>query len=1167
MLAAMVFACSAATAVSMGQSEPTPTLDETLTAERLRADVSTSAAPVPLPESIADWGTPPTDVERANRSASDILHDLRSSFPASSNTIEVSAADTERALASYRQAEKHIADRQPERAIAALRQSLRLDPTSIEAWRLLGVLLDEQSNPIASKAAYAEAVALGDRDPLTLIRFGRLASRFREDPLAAVALLTALRSDDQPDDAGAALAAHAELGQTLLRLGYLAESVRAIESVADLPSTFEGETDFRSSINDLYRDRRELLLRGAEASHSIGEIDRAQRLLQAAANIPGPRTANESAVRAYMLLRTGRPAEAASLVVARFERPTTDTPAIDLLRYVAEHSGYGEQIESELQRAYASLPAEQQAIARQAFALARAALGESPNEQASTLLEHLRTHPYDLGVLIELARTGDTESIDRLIRVHPAMEPRISRIALDVGTAALESGEGPLAIRAMLRAGHFHRALDAAIEGADAPRTNFHMLALQVELLSEAARSDKADELLDRALANAQTPSDRAACAHALLARSRYRDALAVLDDPALQLPGPNRVHSQIARILALDALGDRNETLRTARNTLQSDSACLPAAAFLARYGGDPDDRRRLLDISGADGLYALLQGISAFEQEQFDLAERSLISAWRSPVRPSETPAVLVDLWERTASIKRAEEWLRGEAARYPDQPMLTALLARLQSDDRRPEEALETLASRLMDRPGSIVLSRELERVLRVDFDANDRWLSQARTRLDNAPDTFAKFAERASVELAGENLDQAISMMELATDLAPTLTRVESETINGFLETVSTEITNRPRVRPEAVAAYTRVFERLDTPSRGAWLGRISVASIKELPTSDEMAQLALQAGRAHPDIAEQAFVYAVQAVMTSSRTGQTALNNDESRQLALDLYAEATTLLEPYPARVLGSWIEFSQQVQDPFVLGEAIRSLGEYGGPSDRRLREALTYVMFRNSARQDPQLSAQMLADGAHHLASQLSLNDQFDTARLLYEEALRAKPDHVETNNSYGYRLLELGEQVERAVSMIETAYASSPQEPHIIDSLGWARYKQGRLEDSTDPQTGRPTPGALSLLRRAKTMAIEADPTGFTTAPIVDHLGDALWASGDRDGAVLEWTEAAVLATRASKGVRGLPLPLSVEIELQDLIQAASEKVRAASEDREPKIAPQLETASPR
>lgn len=1167
MLAAIVTLCSLSHPSAAEQVGPAPSLEELLAQEYRNAEQGVQVSDVPLPETIADWGAPPTDAARANASIDQIRQELIGELPDTADRANPSDADATRATEIFRQAQKFIETGRSSAAIAALRQSLRLDPSSVQAWRSLGLLLDQQQNPIAAKAAFAEAIALGDREPLTLIRYGLLASRFREDPLAATALLTALTNSDQPADEGALLLTRTTLAEVLLRLGYVSESVRAFEVLLELPPTFEPETEFRSEINEVYRDRRRSLLRASEAAHSIGEIGLSNRFLEAAAALPGPTNTRELTVRCYILLRVGRPVAAASLVAAHVARSIPEAETIDLLRYVATQSGYGPEIEADLRNSYESIPRQEQVTARQKFALAFAALGQSPAEQTASLLDHLTAHPLDFGVLIELVRCGDPSAINRLIRIHPAMEPQISRIALDAGARVPEEAEGPLAIRAALRAGHFHRALSAALEDVDAPRTDFAMLALRVELLAQAARGSQADALLDRAAADAQTAADRVATAYAMLVRQRSREALGALEDPSLQRDGAGDILSRVGRIRALHAIGDHARALQAAQDSLQQGAGCLPVAAYVARHGKQPDDHRRLVRIAGADGVFALLQGLSAIDQEQFDLAERSLLRAWSSPLRPQEAASALVDLWERTASIERAEGWLEAESDRYPDEPYIASLLARLQSDDRRPEAALETLASCLMDRPGSDVLSRELERVLREDFAAQDRWISQARTRLTNAPNTFAVFAERAVVELAAENLDQAVSMMELASDLAPQLTPIESETINQFLESVADEIINRPRVRQETVAAYTRVFERLSAPSAGAWFGRINVASIKELPTSDELVELSRRAGQAHPNVAQEAFIHAVRAVMTANRTGQTSLSDDESRSLALSIYDRAIATLEPYPTVVLGSWIEFTQQIQDPFALGDAIRSLGEYRGPTDRRLREALAHVMFRGSARTDAQLSAQMLADGAHHLASQLSLNNQFDTARTLYEEALRAKPDHVETNNSYGYRLLELGEDVERAIAMIETAYASSSQEPHIIDSLGWARYKQGRLEDWTDPLTGRMQPGALSLLRRAKTAAIEADPTGLTTAPIVDHLGDALWASGDRDGAVREWTEAAVLATRASKGVRGIPLPLSVEVQMQDLTEAAGEKVRAASEDRDPAIADRLEDRSPR
>jgi tetratricopeptide (TPR) repeat protein len=366
-------------------------------------------------------------------------------------------------------------------------------------------------------------------------------------------------------------------------------------------------------------------------------------------------------------------------------------------------------------------------------------------------------------------------------------------------------------------------------------------------------------------------------------------------------------------------------------------------------------------------------------------------------------------------------------------------------------------------------------------------------------------------------------------------------------------------NRPRVEAEVTKTFKRVFDRLERPSRGAYLGRISIASISDVPEADELAALAMQAGDSHPDIREEAFIYAVQSVMIASRTDQTTLNDDESRDLASQLYSRAVNELSPYPTKVLGEWIELSQQTQDFFMLGEAIRSLDEHAGDQDRRLRDALEYLLTAGIARQQQSLEPEMLAETANRLAAQLALNEQFSTAQFLYEEGLRIEPEHIELNNSYGYHLLERGEQAERAIGMIEFAYSRSPNSAHIADSMGWARYKQGRLTDDTDPETGRVDLGAVTLLKQALALAEQQDETGMTGAFTADHYGDALWAAGQREGAITAWNGAATRAETVMERFVNSPLPLHLELELQNLIEQSREKVRAASEDRRPDIQP--------
>ena len=76
-----------------------------------------------------------------------------------------------------------------------------------------------------------------------------------------------------------------------------------------------------------------------------------------------------------------------------------------------------------------------------------------------------------------------------------------------------------------------------------------------------------------------------------------------------------------------------------------------------------------------------------------------------------------------------------------------------------------------------------------------------------------------------------------------------------------------------------------------------------------------------------------------------------------------------------------------------------------------------------------------------------------------------------------------------------MIRNASALAPDDASITDSLGWALYKRGRLNE------------AIEVLSRAA----KGDPT---QAEIREHLGDALYKAGNRFEARYSWS--AALAT---------------------------------------------------
>ncbi len=104
--------------------------------------------------------------------------------------------------------------------------------------------------------------------------------------------------------------------------------------------------------------------------------------------------------------------------------------------------------------------------------------------------------------------------------------------------------------------------------------------------------------------------------------------------------------------------------------------------------------------------------------------------------------------------------------------------------------------------------------------------------------------------------------------------------------------------------------------------------------------------------------------------------------------------------------------------------------------------------------------------------------------------EKLLDDRQDDPTLLNALGYTLADHGLELSRAEGLIRKSLASMPDNPAVLDSLGWVRFKRG---DSK---------GAVEALKRSYSLA--RDPE------IAAHLADALWKSGAQQDA------RAVLAT---------------------------------------------------
>jgi tetratricopeptide (TPR) repeat protein len=115
----------------------------------------------------------------------------------------------------------------------------------------------------------------------------------------------------------------------------------------------------------------------------------------------------------------------------------------------------------------------------------------------------------------------------------------------------------------------------------------------------------------------------------------------------------------------------------------------------------------------------------------------------------------------------------------------------------------------------------------------------------------------------------------------------------------------------------------------------------------------------------------------------------------------------------------------------------------------------------------------------------------DRVDAMESSLRKLIVLRPDHAHAYNALGYSLADRNQRLPEAKQLIEKGLALSPNDAFIIDSMGWVFYRMG------DNKT------AIEYLRRAFAMRPDAE--------IAAHLGEVLWANGDRAEAEKIWRDA--------------------------------------------------------
>ncbi len=138
--------------------------------------------------------------------------------------------------------------------------------------------------------------------------------------------------------------------------------------------------------------------------------------------------------------------------------------------------------------------------------------------------------------------------------------------------------------------------------------------------------------------------------------------------------------------------------------------------------------------------------------------------------------------------------------------------------------------------------------------------------------------------------------------------------------------------------------------------------------------------------------------------------------------------------------------------------------------------------------------------------------------------KKALALYPDQPLVLNYLGYSWIDQGLNLKEGMTLIEKAVAVKPDDGYIVDSLGWAHFKQGNYKES------------VRYLERA----VELRPDD----PVLnDHLGDALWRVGREREAKFQWDQALSLKPEPEDETK-------IRKKLQEGLANLPEDARAAS-----------------
>lgn len=1053
---------------------------------------------------------------------------------------EEGSAEERQFLKRYLRGREALAQGKALKAVTDLEQAAQAAPGDSAVLRALAHAYSMVGNEARSIDAYERLLAANPGDPEALLTTGMAAMGRRryEDavrrlgPVLAAGAAAPGGDGDGLTPTGRVLGGMA-LGLSLKELGLDAAAVEAWQRALAVQDEQVGDAA------DADRNRAELLRSIGDASLRLGRPAEAIAAYERAAALPGLEGGVVEPRILLALLRAERLPDAVDRLARRLSAEDHAPLAMDaeLTEWLVSQPGAAEGLRAAARTLRGRLPQDPTA--------ARIAAAADPASALQAWEGILKADPHSEDALrgflasaaagTDGARTLAGALVGRIKEaptcgreaVAAALTTRVDETSLRAALAALPDSAARREVQARLAMNgrDLGKAWRLLADAREAFPTDAGLAWAQLD-----AAAAMEEPLLVRSLESG-APGTAAGLPPGVESAARVAAALRSAGDldGAIErlerlVAGPEvpwRAETELAQSLVEAAAVDLDRARRTAR----LERAKTLALAALERHPSDAEAAAALIriveprtglapDAEAMNTLRARMRnGALAWVDERLSVEEelargRADLAMGRlmrlAERRPFDSAAVapMVSTFVRFGRGPEALAWLDAAREQQPALHTLRDGALSAMALTGRGEEAKSQLEARLHADPEDALAAWHLETMLR-GLGREDEAVTLSRERLLARP-----AGPRRSLELA--NLEERAGRMGEAM---------------AALQDVASASWLTPAQRVAALEVASRLPDTV--------VGR-----------SDFMRALA-EAGLAAGDDQVLTYVAAASLAAAEDARGGSRAEREEALARVRDLGARAasTRLGADGGAAAAVRWRDAAQLLLDarePAAAAELIRTrlakapnlepaafrlLVAAALSSDAlaggRATQAMELVRMLRDEGLRPfawaQSGAEREAAALYELSNLFSLVGDKPGSEAILEEALKSDPAHAMAMNNLGFARLERGAMDETTVSLIEKAASLASEEASVLDTLGWLRYRQGRLSDGVIPRVppapGDPpaTPsqrgqeGAVTLLARA--VALDAESPSLE---VLDHLGDALWKAGEHERAIKAWQQ---------------------------------------------------------